>query len=97
MKKKIILLLLLSLSISLIGQTIPNGSFENWNIITYETPNNYPITSNPDALRNGDAGPNVVKSSDVANVQHGTYAAMLSSTTHSMGFFINSAWQRIVS
>jgi len=93
MKKHLLLFFLVAIAITAIGQTtdtIPNAGFEYWNNITYETPRNYTVTSNPEALRNGGNTPNLIKVANPADVHGGTYALKLSSTSNSMGYFLNS-------
>jgi len=87
MKKKLLLLSLVSFTITVTGQnSIPNGSFEIWNSSTYEYPQNYPFTSNLDALSRN-LSFNEVKTTDAF---HGQSAVMLSSFTKTIGYFVNT-------
>ncbi len=88
MNKNLLVLLFVYISVTSIGQTIPNGSFENWTSSTYENPTNYPLTSNSEAF--GQAGVfNVVKTADS---YAGLYAVRLTTATSKgiMGYFLNS-------
>lgn len=77
-------------NLSVAQNAIPNGNFENWSSATFETPQYYPFSSNPDAYFSQPPLPfNVTKTTDA---QLGVYAAQLSTTGTSNdggGFFAN--------
>jgi len=86
MKKNLLVLLFVYITITTIGQTIPNGSFENWTSSTYENPSNYPVTSNSETFRR-DGTSNVSKTADAHS---GNFAVKLTSTSQSLAYIINS-------
>src|SRR5579872_5498513 len=49
MKKNLLFLVLFAAS-SAFGQTVPNGTFEMWNLTPYEEPSGTWFTSNPQSL-----------------------------------------------
>lgn len=75
MKTLLVLFLFLTCTIvALMGQdTIPNGNFEQWSSTLYLLPDNYPVSSNQDALQKCKT-PNVVQTSEA---YHGKYAVQL--------------------
>ena len=72
-------------------ESIPNGSFENWDSHTYEFPAYYPYNSNADRIYDETATSNVFKTLDA---QNGTYAVRLVTTEASestnFGYFLNA-------
>jgi len=72
-------------------ESIPNGSFENWDSHTYEFPSYYPYNSNADRIYEKTATSNVFKTQDA---QNGTYAVKLVTTeaneSSSFGYFLNA-------
>ncbi|MDB5272242.1 MAG: hypothetical protein JWO58_609 [Chitinophagaceae bacterium] len=69
---------------------IPNGDFETWNSATFETPQNYPYSSNDNTI--GSSLPfNCVKTTDS---YHGTYAVQLTTEIANgdtiFGYFVNT-------
>lgn len=73
--------------------TIPNGNFEYWSSTSYMMPDNYPVSSNQDALERKNV-PNVNQTSDA---YHGKYAIELTTLGPSAmgsdtvgGWFANS-------
>ena len=94
MKKHLLLFCLFYIAITAYGQnSIPNGTFETWNSVTYDYPQNYPYNSNSDAFyRYHSQLPfNVIKTTDA---YHGNYAVQLTTTSSAtetaFGYFINS-------
>ena len=88
MKKTLLVLLFVYIAISSSGQTIPNGSFENWTSTTFENPQNYPQTSNSELF--GQAGIlNVVKTADA---HAGSHAVKMTTVTSKgmMAYITNS-------
>jgi hypothetical protein len=88
MKKSLLVLLFVYITITSIGQTIPNGDFENWSVISYQNPQSYPVTSNPETYARAGIF-NVVQTYDA---YHGSYAVKLTTVTSKgmMGYFLNS-------
>lgn len=93
MKKNLLLLCLVFVTIILHGQTpsTPNGDFEQWTSGTCDNLQNYPNNSNARNFFRLHLPFNVVKTT---NAYHGTYAAQLSTvataTDTSFGYFINA-------
>jgi hypothetical protein len=93
MKKHILLLSLVVISITMHGQTILNRNFETWNLGTYSYPLNYPYTSSNEkayVFLENSASSNVVKTT---SAYHGTYGVELSTkvvgTDTIGGYFLN--------
>lgn len=77
--------------ISVNGQnSIPNGNFERWNTGTFDFPQNYPNTSNPEAFSEMQPPFNVIKTTDS---YHGAYAVQLTTIVSAngiqTGYFFN--------
>ncbi len=94
MRKSILLLSLLFLYVIVRGQDlVPNKSFESWVSGTYDYPQNYPYTSNPEAFCRMGLTFNELKSTDA---YHGTYAVELTTVASkkgtSVGYFVNSLY-----
>lgn len=74
------LLYLLIASVSTYAQTsVPNGNFENWNNLSYLNPQNYPFTSNYEAIQVG-LPVNCERSTDA---YHGAFAVKLTTIANS--------------
>ena len=71
--------------------SIPNGNFERWDSSTYDYPQSFPFTSNPQNFYEYQLPFNVTKTTDA---YHGNYAAQLttnaSATDTAFGYFINT-------
>lgn len=94
MKKNILLLGLLLLTLLIRGQDlVPNKSFEIWVTGTYDYPQNYLYTSNPEAFYWLGLNFNELKSTDA---YHGTYAVELKTVSSkrgtAAGYFVNSPY-----
>ena len=79
--KKQLLTLISAVSVSLaLGQTIPNGGFENWTISNYAVPQNYGTSSFSQISHNGNliAPYNAVQTTDF---YHGSYAIQLTTAS----------------
>src|SRR5438876_454152 len=90
--KKITLLFTIALMLNFAVKpqnSIPNGSFENWNSSTYENPQHY-FSSNAEAYSKI-AAFNCVKTTDA---QHGSYAVRITTEAAggdtASGYFINA-------
>ena len=75
--KKLLLMIALvvttALNIDAQTPSIPNGNFETWTALTFQSPQNYLWSSNTDAFRNGQPF-NVIRSTDA---YHGSYAVQM--------------------
>ena len=78
-----------SIALSIDAQSIPNGNFESWTVLSFEQPKNYLWSTNTEAFRKG-LSFNVTKSTDA---YHGNFAAkmttVISSTDTMPGIFLN--------
>ncbi|MDP4270934.1 MAG: T9SS type A sorting domain-containing protein [Bacteroidota bacterium] len=83
MKREFYLIfLVISMAVTLNAQnTIPNGDFENWIVLTYDQPTTYPVSSNTESMQKMKV-PNVVKTSDA---YHGSYAVKVSTFLSASG------------
>jgi hypothetical protein len=74
---------------ALAQNAVPNGNFETWNSSTFESPQNYPYSSNENALATS-LPFNCVKTTDS---YHGTYAVKLTTEIANgdtiFGYFVN--------
>lgn len=92
MKKNLLLLFLIYISVTVYSQTpsIPNGNFEQWTTSSWEYPQNYPRNSNTDNFFYYHLPTNVTKTTDVF---HGTYAVKLATIAGgadtAVGYFLN--------
>jgi hypothetical protein len=91
MKKNLLLYLMLLAQTIAFGQTVPNGDFESWTTATYDYPQNYPYSSNPEAFYRCNVPFNCVKTTDA---YHGTYAlqmtTVMSGTDTCFGYIVNT-------
>jgi hypothetical protein len=92
MKKHLLLLLLVYITINVAGQdSIRNGNFETWNAGTFDYPQNYPFTSNSEAFLRYQVPFNLLKTSPG---YHGSFAVGLSSvasaTDSLFGYFVST-------
>jgi hypothetical protein len=92
MKKQLLLLSFVMTSFLVNAQVlVPNSGFENWNSATYDYPQYYPQSSNPQTFFQCHTAFNVTQSADA---YHGTHAVQL--TTNGSGnnicggFFLNA-------
>ena len=86
MKKQLLLLVLVYITITAVGQnSIPNGGFETWNSSTYDYPQNYPYNSISELLSRGSVS-NLFRTSDAHS---GSSAVKLTTTAESPGYFLN--------
>lgn len=93
MKKQLLLLCLINISIIAFGQTpsIPNGNFEQWTSSSCENPQYYPNNSNGQNFFRYGLPFNVIKTLDA---YQGTYAAQLTTyataTDTAFAYFVNA-------
>lgn len=93
--KKVLFLFFAMAAISAFGQnSIPNGNFEDWNTITYESPQNYPFSSIDENIMDFISNQmlyNLVNSTDA---YHGSSAVQLSTvlvgSDTAFGYMINT-------
>ncbi len=88
--KKFLPLFILIISRNCISQSVPNGGFENWNSTTFEQPQYFVETSNPEAFLKCNVPFNCVKTTDA---YHGSLAVKLTtggdSSNPCVGYVIN--------
>ena len=92
MKKYLSVLLLALIPISAFTQTvIPNGDFEQWTTLSFETPQYYPQTSNSECFFRYQLPANVTNSTDAYNGSHALSLATTASATDTVvAYFINT-------
>ncbi len=90
MKKYFLLIAIVTVTFAMYANdSIPNGSFERWSSTSYDSPLNYPYTSNPSCFASN-VPLNVVKTTDAC---HGLSAVKLttnSSSNATIGYFLNT-------
>lgn len=92
MKKLLLLLSLVFVAVTSNGQSsIPNGTFESWDMVTYEYPQNYPFNSNPEVFFQYQLPFNVEKTTDAFSGNYAVKLTTVTSPTGTMfGYFINT-------